>query len=314
MALLVLTSAAGSPGVTTLALGLALTWPRSVILVDADPGAHQAVLAGFLGGRVRTGKGLQRVAEAHRDRRPLREVVSDQTIDLSDDATTARRLLPGFVRPANAALFGPVWPDLADTFSRLDLTGIDVIVDAGRIGPTGLPQPLVERADLCALLVRSSLRALAAARAAAGTLAEQGRLSGGSDNVGAIVVGPDRPYGRREIAKLLNLPALTAVPDDPASASSLVDGARRARRFDSAPLPKALPHVIDDLQVVIRQRRERLAGLGARGPRPEDLGGAGSTVPGERTLPLPSAPASSAASSPPPASTASAGVRSGAER
>ena len=37
MSLIVLTSASGSPGVTTTALGLALGWPRPALLVDADP-------------------------------------------------------------------------------------------------------------------------------------------------------------------------------------------------------------------------------------------------------------------------------------
>ena len=47
MALIVLTSAAGSPGVTTTAVGLALTWPRPVLLVEADPTGGSAVLAGY---------------------------------------------------------------------------------------------------------------------------------------------------------------------------------------------------------------------------------------------------------------------------
>ena len=50
MAILLLTSAGGSPGVTTLAVGLALTWPRPVLLADCDPGAHQSILAGYLAG------------------------------------------------------------------------------------------------------------------------------------------------------------------------------------------------------------------------------------------------------------------------
>ena len=45
MAILLLASASGAPGVTTLGVGLALCWPRSVLLADCDPGAHQAVLA-----------------------------------------------------------------------------------------------------------------------------------------------------------------------------------------------------------------------------------------------------------------------------
>src|SRR5215216_4178715 len=94
MAVLILVSSSGSPGVTTLAVGLALTWPRPVILADCDPGAHQSVLAGFLGGRSAQGKGLIRIAEAHRDRRPLREVVLDQCEPLVDDPTHRRLFYP----------------------------------------------------------------------------------------------------------------------------------------------------------------------------------------------------------------------------
>ncbi len=85
MAIVVLGSVSGAPGVTTLAVGLALAWPRSVVLADCDPGAHQAVLAGFLAGQSSDGKGLLRVAEAHRDRRPLTEVILDQTLPLVTD-------------------------------------------------------------------------------------------------------------------------------------------------------------------------------------------------------------------------------------
>ena len=37
MAMLLLVSPGGAPGLTTTALGLALSWPRDVILIDADP-------------------------------------------------------------------------------------------------------------------------------------------------------------------------------------------------------------------------------------------------------------------------------------
>ena len=50
MALIVLTSASGSPGVTTSAVGLALTWPRPALLVEADPTGGSSVLAGYLRG------------------------------------------------------------------------------------------------------------------------------------------------------------------------------------------------------------------------------------------------------------------------
>ena len=44
MAVLVLCSPVGSPGATTTALGLALGWPRDVLLADCDRDPSQAVL------------------------------------------------------------------------------------------------------------------------------------------------------------------------------------------------------------------------------------------------------------------------------
>jgi|GEM_PF-62833 hypothetical protein len=276
MAVIVMTSASGSPGVTTTAVGLTLTWHRSVLLVDADPGAHQAVLAGYLGGQVATGKGLQRVAEAHRDRRPLLEVVSDETVPLTaaelakdavdsggddahpQDSGPSRRLLPGFARPANAGLFGPVWPDLADAFVRLESAGIDVIVDAGRMDRQGLPQPLLDRGDLALLVTHSNLRSLAAARTYAGLLREQSRMSGREVDLGALVIGEGKPYSSREISRLLQLPVISVLAEDPPTARAFSDGAPRPRRFDRSPLVRSLQHTGGNLTSHIRRRRERL--------------------------------------------------------
>ena len=119
MAILLLTSTSGSPGVTTLAVGLALTWPRPILLADCDPGAHQAILAGYLAGRSVNGRGLLRVAEAHRDRRPLREAVLDQTLALSAEEESRRLFLPGFTKPGSAMHFGGVWEDLSEALDRL---------------------------------------------------------------------------------------------------------------------------------------------------------------------------------------------------
>jgi hypothetical protein len=156
MAILLLTSTGGSPGVTTLAVGLALTWPRPILLADCDPGAHQAILAGYLAGRSASGKGLLRVAEAHRDRRPLREVVLDQTVPLSAEEHGRRLFLPGFTKPGSAMHFGAVWEDLAEAFDRLADVDIDVIIDAGRMGPSGLPLALLERSALTVVVLTAA--------------------------------------------------------------------------------------------------------------------------------------------------------------
>jgi cellulose biosynthesis protein BcsQ len=50
MAVIVLASASGSPGVSTTALGLTLNWHRPVLLVDADPTGSSSVFAGYFHG------------------------------------------------------------------------------------------------------------------------------------------------------------------------------------------------------------------------------------------------------------------------
>lgn len=253
MAILTLTSAGGSPGVTTLAVGLALTWPRPVLLADGDPGAHQAVLAGFLAGRVAAnGKGLLRIAEAHRDRRPLREVIIDQTLPLAEDESIRRLFLPGFTKPGSAAHFGAVWPDLAEAFDRLADVDVDVIVDAGRLSPLGLPPALVERSAVTAVVVGSSLRAVMTARVHLPLLRDQNRPDGGNP-ISLILVGENRPYARGEIAKALDAPVLHALPHDPSTAAHLSDGAPRHRRFDASPLVRALADVSSQLAASLQR-------------------------------------------------------------
>lgn len=237
-----LTSCSGSPGVTTLAVGLALTWPRPVLLVDGDPGAHQAVLAGYLTGRSAGGKGLLRVAEAHRDRRSLREVVVDQCLPLAAGGDQRRLFLPGFTRPGSAVHFGAVWEDLADTFDRLADVELDVLVDGGRLTtPGALPPALVERAALTVVVLGSTLRSVMAARVHLPTVTE---LTGGSRDgrgrSGLVVIGGGRPYAAGEIGRALGAEVLGQLPHDPAAAAHFSDGAPQHRRFESAPLVRAL--------------------------------------------------------------------------
>ena len=257
MALLILTSASGSPGVTTLGVGLALTWPRSVLLADCDPGAHQSVLAGYLAGRSAGGKGLLRVAEAHRDRRPLREVVLDQCEPLADDDGYRRLFLPGFTKPGSAYHFGGVWTDLAETFNRLSDVGYDVIVDAGRLGSAGLPTALVEHAAQTCLVLRSNLRAVMAARVHLATLRDHPRLSETGGGLGLIIVGESEPYSRSEITKALGVSTLGVVANDQRAAAHLSDGKPRPRKFNRSALITSLA----DLAAMLSARLERSADL-----------------------------------------------------
>jgi len=83
MALIVLASASGSPGVTTTALGLALVWHRPVVLVDADPVGGSALLAGYFQGTVADDDAMVNLVLAHRDGR-LAEVLPRTMIPVPD--------------------------------------------------------------------------------------------------------------------------------------------------------------------------------------------------------------------------------------
>jgi len=258
VAILVLASTSGSPGVTTVAVGLALSWPRLVLLTDCDPGAHQAVLAGFLAGRSSQGKGLVRVAEAHRDRRPLVEVILDQSVPLAEDPEHGRTFLPGFSRPGSAGLFGGVWPDLVEAFTRLDDVGIDVIVDAGRLGAQGLPQPLADHAAVVAVALRSNLRSVMSARVHLPTLIEQGRFGTDEQALGLVIIGSGEPYSSSEISKALGVPVLTIIANDPESARHLSDGRPRPRKFDTSPLARSLHGAATTLAGHLQRSTDRI--------------------------------------------------------
>lgn len=258
MAVMILTSTCSSPGVTTTAIGLSLAWPRSVLLADCDPGAHQSVLAGYLAGQTANGKGLLRVAEAHRDGRPLLDVILDQTVPLTSDLRGKRTFLPGFAKPGSASLFGGVWLDLAETFARLDELGTDVIVDAGRVGPTGLPAALLEYSALTCLVLRSNLRSVMSARVHASSFQEPAMLSGTGNATGLILVGENEPYGRQEISRALKMPVVATIADDRLSAQHLSDGQPRHRKFDSAPLSKTLHTSAASLFTTLQRTAEKI--------------------------------------------------------
>jgi hypothetical protein len=260
MAILLLTSTGGSPGVTTLAVGLALTWPRPILLADCDPGAHQAILAGYLAGRSAVGKGLLRVAEAHRDRRPLREVVLDQALLLSAEQDTRRLFLPGFTRPGSAMHFGAVWEDLAEAFDRLADVDIDVIIDCGRMGASGPPAALLERSALTAVVLNSTLRSVMSARVHLQTLHDHPRLATTHrGHLGLIVVGEGQPYRSSEISRALDVPVITSISHDRQTAAHLSDGRPRHRRFDTSPLIRSIRDASSQLSGRL-QRSTQLVG------------------------------------------------------
>lgn len=252
MAVVVLTSATGSPGTTTTAVGLTLSWPRDVLLADCDREPSQAIQAGYLGGADLGGRGLAAVARLHRERQPLAPHLLQVSLPLERRETDlARHFLPGFSHPGAVRLFEHVWPELATGFSRLDEAGMDVIVDAGHIGRDGLPLALLAEADAVCLVTRTSLRALASTRLYLGLLREQLDSLPAARPLGMVLVGPDRPYGAAEIVAEFDVACWGEVPFHERHAAVLSDGADEPRRFPDT-------NLMNQLRVIASRLAERL--------------------------------------------------------
>lgn len=251
MALIVLTSASGSPGVTTTALGLALAWPRSSLLVDADPTGSSAILAGYFRGETSHTGGLIDLALAHRQG-TLAETLPRTLLPLPNSAAA---FLPGLRSHAQSPSLTPLWEPLAGALRALERTGQDVIIDAGRLGLTGSPEPLIRAAHLTLLVTRSHLPALAGAKSWSDTLRDWFEQLGAPTNLGVLLVGQGQPYGHREVSKVLQLPVTATLAWDPVNAEVLSLGATPSRRFETASLPRSLRAAAAQIQSVLTANR-----------------------------------------------------------
>lgn len=236
MAIVICTSAAGAPGVTTTTLGLALTWSRDVMLADCDRDPSQAIQAGYLRGMDHGGRGLAALARLHRENRALAPDLWRHTVPLAEKEETQRRFLPGFSQPATVRLFDNVWPELADAFAALTEKGTDVIIDAGRIGRDGLPAPLLAQADAVCILTNTGLRALAATRLHLPLVAEQLDRLPVPASMGLVLVDPNKPYSGSEIAAQFGTPCWAELERNDKLAAVLSDGAPEPRKFNDSSL------------------------------------------------------------------------------
>lgn len=264
MGIVVAASATGAPGVTTATLGLALTWPRDVVLADCDRAPSQTVLSGYLRGTEPGGRGLNALAKAHREQEDLRSELPRQLVPLTMEEAPRRDFLPGFTHPGSALVFHQVWPELVNAFESLGDEDRDVIVDAGRLGADGLANALVSQADVVLLVVRSTLRSLAATRLYLQGLNDQLTAVPGQPTVGLLVVGPDRPYSNREIERTFSFPVWGDVAFDDCDADVLCEGAVPPRRFADRPLMRSLRAVASSTVSRLEERERQIVGTGSQ--------------------------------------------------
>lgn len=245
MAIVCLTSASGSPGVTTTAVGMAFTWPRPVLLVEADPTGGSSVLAGFLRGTTPYDAGLIELALSPLGTaNALRDVVRPLSPNVS--------LVAGIRSHAQATALRDVWDPLAAALRELDDNGQDVIVDAGRLGLMGSPSPLLDAADAALLVTRATLPAISAARSWAETVRQPAT---GWRHPGLLLIAEGQPYRATEVSKVLGMPVVTDLPDDPAAAAVYHRGAAPPKHFETGPYIRALQAAVQSVQAHIARGR-----------------------------------------------------------
>lgn len=220
--LTVVTSGKASPGISTTAWALALTWPRPVLLVDADP-AGGDLASGLLAGRGQVERGL--VTWIAQNRRtaaiPAAHAVMSHIVSIPEALNVW--LMPGLQRSGQAAaLSGPVWDRLALALERAGpALGRDVIVDTGRIGPATC-WPILRAADRVLVGVRPSVRSVRAAQDAITHIRSE---VGDLDRTQALMVGSG-DYTAKEVAAALTVPLAAVMPEDRAAAQVLSDAGR----------------------------------------------------------------------------------------
>jgi hypothetical protein len=261
LAIIALASAKGSPGVTTTCLALALSWPRSVLLVEADP-AGGDIMAGYVRAELSGDRGLPYLAVAAR-RDSLDEELGAQVIDLTPEKPTpssppiTRLLLPGVTDPVESAGVAPSWPRLADFFAALghrssrrgpqppEREPLDVIVDCGRLISTYPPLTVMASADLVLLAVRSSLRSASSTAPVVATLRRELAAGGGDpDRVGLVVVEGGE-YRTSDLGRALGAPVLATLPWREKEAAALSDGIGKV--VDNSPLMRSARKTAESL-------------------------------------------------------------------
>lgn len=245
MAIVCLTSASGSPGVTTTAVGMAFSWPRPVLLVEADPTGGSGVLAGFLRGTTPYDAGLIELALS-----PLgtADALRDVVRPLSPNVS----LVTGIRSHAQATALRDLWEPLAAALRDLDDNGQDVIVDAGRLGLVGSPTPLLDAADAALLVTRATLPTISAARSWAETVRQPAT---GWRHPCLLLIAEGQPYRATDFSKVLGMPVVADLPDDPAAAAVYHRGAAPPKHFETGPYIRALQATVQSVQAHIARGR-----------------------------------------------------------
>ncbi|SFO05400.1 carbon monoxide dehydrogenase maturation protein [Amycolatopsis rubida] len=209
--LIALCSVKGSPGVTTLAVALAVKWPQTEntrrLVAEVDPaGGDLAMRFGLP-----ASPGLVSLAAAaRRTRDPA--VVWEHTQALPSGARVL--LAPPGGAHARAALStlatAPDGP-LLDVVAQEP--GVVALADCGRVDPGSPAEAIARRADALVLVIGTQGDDLAH------TAARLGELARWTPRPGLLLTGDGYPTA--DVERELGVPAIGRIPHDPAAAATL---------------------------------------------------------------------------------------------
>ncbi|MDN5725524.1 MAG: hypothetical protein L0G99_06265, partial [Propionibacteriales bacterium] len=266
MPIVVLTTAAGAPGATTTALGLALTWSGPTLLVEADP-AGSSIASGYFRGSVDHTYGLLNLALGP-TQTDLAQAILDESRVLDEQAD--RRILLGLAEPAQASALTSWWEPIAEGLLQLDAAGYTVLIDAGRLTQGSYPMPLLGVADLVLVMCRGTLSSAVRTQPIAAALHDVLERTGRGEQLGLGIVG-QADYSGQEIAKALQLPLVLRLPEDSQNARVLSDGANE-RKFAASGLAKAYRAASLELTSRVARRRRVVHLDGTPRADPPDAG------------------------------------------
>lgn len=231
MALHCVVSPGGSPGATTTALGLAMTWPNMVLLAECDPMGRR-VLPGFMADRLResVGPGLLGLSMAAESGPQRRLPLDDYVIPVP--GADSMELLHGVRDPRHGVRLGSLWGRLAGALTSRQG---DVIADLGRVGGRDTPHDLLRAAKTVVMVLKPTLTQVDVAGPRIDALTD---LVGDHTTVGLCLI-KEGPYSAAEVERVLGTPVLGELPCSPADARVLSEGARPRRTFKASLLMRS---------------------------------------------------------------------------
>jgi MinD-like ATPase involved in chromosome partitioning or flagellar assembly len=257
--LIAVSSAKGSPGVTTTATALGGIWPHDVVLADLDPaGGDIALRHRDPSGRpLDPERGLLSLAAAAR--RGLAEGELYEHVQRVDGGLD---VIAGVARPEQITGIGPVWPTLGTTLRQSPL---DVIADCGRVSPGTPVMPVLSAADALVFVVRPTVEGYAHLRERLRWLADPLQFGHtGGIPVGVVVVAPSSDSkSAHDLDRLLQhdglrVSVLGRIADDPKAAGALAG--RWSRSIDRSLLIRSAREVAASVHALAAGRLRTTTG------------------------------------------------------